>query len=539
VITFGRRAALQSLLAGGAVATIHVGEAHAQDAPVPGIWARGIDGQRKADLGDGRYLNPVLPGDHPDPTILKDGSDYYMTFSSFDYYPGIIIWHSRDLVNWTPIGPALKTYIGSVYALDIAKHRGRYFIYIPSIQRKPPNYGVKIYAIHAPTMSGPWSEPVDMGINGNIDPGHAVGEDGKRYLFLSDGDRVRISDDGLHRDGEIEKVYDGWRYPPEWVVETYALEGPKVLRRNGWFYLVSAVGGTAGPPTSHLVIAARSRSIHGPWENCPHNPIVRTMSREQKWWSRGHASLVEGPNERDWWMVYHGYENGFRTLGRQMLLDPIEWTEDGWFRTRGGDLSVPLPKPLPNSSGPHGAPRSDDFSRDNMGIGLSFFSPGTDQSGRVRIEDGALIISAAGTSPHDCAPLAFIAGDLAYEVSVEMELGAGAQGGLLLFYNPNLYSGVGFDRQRRFTFKAGLSIDYRPIPRPAGEKLHLRMVNDHHDVTIHYGVDGQIWTQHEMQMETSGLNHNVGDGFLSLRPALYAAGQGEVRFRNLRYQAHA
>ena len=83
-------------------------------APGASGWARGLDGQRKADLGDGRFLNPVMAGDHPDPSILKDGRDYYMTFSTFDSYPGLIIWHSRDLVNWRPVGPALTRNIGSV-----------------------------------------------------------------------------------------------------------------------------------------------------------------------------------------------------------------------------------------------------------------------------------------------------------------------------------------------------------------------------------------------------------------------------------------
>ena len=94
--------------------------------------AAGIEGQRKADLGDGTYLNPIVPGDHPDPTVLKDGDDYYMTFSSFYSYPGVILWHSRDLVNWTPIGPALTRHIGTVWAMDLVKHGGRYFIYIPA-----------------------------------------------------------------------------------------------------------------------------------------------------------------------------------------------------------------------------------------------------------------------------------------------------------------------------------------------------------------------------------------------------------------------
>jgi len=72
----------------------------------PATWARGVEGQRKADLGTGYFLNPIVAGDHPDPSILKDGDDYYMTFSSFDASPGLVIWHSRDLVNWQPIAPA-------------------------------------------------------------------------------------------------------------------------------------------------------------------------------------------------------------------------------------------------------------------------------------------------------------------------------------------------------------------------------------------------------------------------------------------------
>ena len=171
---------------------------------------------------------------------------------------------------------------------------------------------------------------------------------------------MRLSEDGLSLAGPVEHVYDPWHYPGDWVVESFSPEGPKIHRHGGWFYMLTAVGGTAGPPTGHMVIAARSRSIHGPWENCPHNPLVRTISQDERWWSRGHASLVEGP-AGDWWTIYHGYEAGFWTLGRQTLLDRIEWTPDGWFRMTGGDLSQPLPKPRGGQAGPHGMPLSDDF----------------------------------------------------------------------------------------------------------------------------------------------------------------------------------
>jgi xylan 1,4-beta-xylosidase len=130
-------------------------------------WARGVEGQRKADLGNGTYLNPVMAGDHPDPSVLKDGSDYYLTFSSFDAYPGLVIWHSRDLVNWEPIGPALFRNVGSVWAPDLVKHMGRYYIYFPGIG---PGGGERSnWVIWADNIRGPWSEPIDLKL-GRIDP---------------------------------------------------------------------------------------------------------------------------------------------------------------------------------------------------------------------------------------------------------------------------------------------------------------------------------------------------------------------------------
>ncbi len=234
----------------------------------------GIEGQHKPDLGNGRFLNPVLSGDRPDPAVLKDGEDYYLTFSSFDAYPGLTIWHSRDLVNWQPRRPALHRNIGSVWAVSLEKHQGRYFIYIP-VKAQPRN---DIYVIWADHIDGPWSDPKPLGLHQHIDPCHAVAEDGSRWLFLSGGDRVRLSDDGLSVAGPVEHVYDPWRYPDTWDVEGFSPEGPSITFHDGWYYLITAVGGTAGPPTGHMVIAARSRSLHGPWEQHPGNPLVRTRS---------------------------------------------------------------------------------------------------------------------------------------------------------------------------------------------------------------------------------------------------------------------
>jgi xylan 1,4-beta-xylosidase len=502
-------------------------------------WARGIEGQRKADLGNGTFLNPILAGDHPDPTVLKDGDDYYMTFSSFNSYPGIIIWHSRDLVNWTPIGPALQKNIGTVWALDLCKYGDRYYIYIPAAPDGKP-WGT--YVIWADDINGPWSDPIDLNIDGCIDPGHAVGEDGKRYLFVNGIRKIRLRDDGLATDGEIESAYSPWRYPDDWIVENFAPEGPKLLRRGEWFYLVTAVGGTAGPVTGHMVIAARSRSIHGPWEHCPHNPLVRSQSEAEPWWSRGHATLIEGPTATNgkssgWWMIYHAYENGFRTLGRQTILEPIEWTDDGWFRATGGDLSRPLPKPLPASSGAHGIALSDDFARNKIGSQWCFHHPDAQEMARVLYSKKMLELAAKGTSPADSSPLTCGVGDRAYQVEVDFTLMGDAEAGLLLFYNHKAFVGMGFTADAIKSFQYAEEQSWARIPLKT-RSLRMRITNNHQVITYEYSQNaGRNWTRHPTRMEVAGLNHNVFGGFLSLKLGIYCVGSGKVQLHDFQYRA--
>lgn len=529
-MTFTRRDAFTTLGAAGALFVPGQAPAKIEARTRTPDWRRGLDNQRIADLGDGCFLNPVMAGDRPDPAILKDGSDYYMTFSSFDSYPGLVIWHSRDLVNWQPIGPALTRNIGSVWAVSLEKHDGRYFLYIPV--KAEPN---SIWVIHADHIEGPWSDPVDLGLHKHIDPCHIVGEDGSRWLFLSGGDRIRLAADGLSTVGAVEHVYDPWRYPADWIVEGFSPEGPKIVRHGGWFYLITAVGGTAGPPTGHMVIAARSRSIHGPWKDCPANPIVRTTDIAERWWSRGHASLVEGP-AGDWWALYHGYENGYWTLGRQTLLDPVEWTADGWFRMKGDDLSKPLKKPKGGTAVPHGQALSDQFDTLALGTKWSFFRPRSDEAKRVSVSGNTLMLTASGTAPADSSPLLLIAGDTRYRFECDVAIDPGTTAGLLLFYDDRLYCGLGFDGDRFVTHQYGAERG-RPA-NPLGRSMRIRVTNDRHIVTYDTSGDGgRTWHRFDRGMEVSGYHHNVRGGFLMLRPGLYAAGKGHARFRNFGFSA--
>jgi beta-xylosidase len=349
---------------------------------------------------------------------------------------------------------------------------------------------------------------------------------------------VPLSADGLKITSPEKLVYEGWKYPEEWVVESYSQEGPKILQHGGWYHMVLAVGGTAGPPTSHMVICARSRSIHGPWEHHPRNPILKTNHAAERWWSKGHGTIVQGPNGKDWYMLYHGYEAGYHSLGRQTLMMPMRYTNDGWFEAAHAHESDPLPSPTGGQKLPHGMPLSDAFKGPHLGPQWSFFRGGAQELNRVKVESGTLHLTASGTSPQNSSPLCIIAGDPAYEVEVDLSFDAGVQAGVLLFYSERLYAGVGVNEKAMMLHRYGL--DQRPLVKPEGmqRSLKIRMSNRWHVLTLHTSHDdGKTWVKFPIQMDVSGYHHNVAYGFMSLRPALYASGQGTAQFKNFQYRA--
>ncbi|MBQ5639947.1 MAG: family 43 glycosylhydrolase, partial [Bacteroidales bacterium] len=352
---------------------------------------------------------------------------------------------------------------------------------------------------------------------------------GTKWLFLSGGRRIQLTEDGLDTvPGTLEKVYDGWPIPEGWITEGLALEGPKIKKIGDWWYYIAAEGGTAGPPTSHLVAIARSKSVDGPWENSPYNPLVHTYHNTDRWWSRGHGSLIDTPDGR-WYIVYHAYENGYYNLGRQTLLEPVILNEEGWFESLGENIvEDPLPAPLPLKPYDRKA-RLGEF---RVGLDWKYYKDF--DPARANIADGVLTLKAQGDSPANSAPFMLVAGDQAYEFEVEIERDPTATAGLVFYYNSQYYIGEGFGERGTMRFRRDKGGVRKRIPDVTHCWLRLR--NDHQVVSAYYSLDGVNWKQDDWGIEISGYNHNTFHEFQSMLPGLVAIGEGEVKFSNFKYR---
>ncbi|MGB7497599.1 MAG: family 43 glycosylhydrolase [Candidatus Acidiferrum sp.] len=503
----------------------------------------------QADLGNGYFHNPVLVGPGADNTILKVANDYYMMAGGG--WPDQLIWHSRDLINWAPVVRALRKFDGYAWATELTYYNGKFYIYTTQVDPSRGNVGPlnvsqrsllgvpfknqgdhawKNVVMWADHVEGPWSDPIDLGVYGLFDPGHVVDQQGNRYLYFNKGMMIRLAPDGLSTVGELKKVYDGWDYPTDWVIECKCLEAPKLIFHDGYYYLTSAEGGTSGPSTAHMSIVARSKSVEGPWENSPYNPLVHTNSQYDKWWRQGHGTFVQDGAGK-WWFLYTGYENGFALYGKQSLLLPIEWTSDGWPRVPLGVLPTDLLSKPPGENVGHGMPLSDNFLGTTLGIQW-MYAPSSDPKKFFKISAGKLVMQAAGALPGDAAippsdatMLGIMPVNHAYQAEVEISIPDSAEGGLFLSSGgreAGSWATVGIRKGKLFATWAGQA-NYVP-----SEHTHIfvRLRNMNYDVSAFYSLDGKSWIPFDNSTR-------VTDG---RRLFLYAAGAGEVEFRNFQYR---
>lgn len=464
-----------------------------------------------------KFPKVILSGDYPDPSIMRDGKDYYMTHSPFYYMLGFLIWHSQDLMNWEPVCRVMPEYDGSAMAPDLLKYGDTFYIYYPAAGTN--------WVIWAKDIKGPWSKPVDLKVSG-IDPGHIVDKQGNRYLYVDKGEVIRLTEDGLSTIGKKQKVYEGWLYPDKWDTECMCLESPKLNYHNGYYYLTSAQGGTAGPATSHMVVSARSKSIMGPWENSPYNPVVHTYSATDNWWSKGHGTLIDDVNG-NWWIVYHAYAKGYHTLGRQTLIEPIEWTADGWYRTKSTATSI-----KPDKQIKHGIELSDDFNEANLGLQWTFWKEYVPKA--LTFDNGTLWMKAKGRTPADGRLLLTTAEDKNYETQVEINIGNGNTGGLVLFYNENAYAGVVSDGKKFIVYQnASKQLE---LPNELGKRFIAKIHNQGNNLRIMVSKDSKEWITLAENVDVSQMHHNNYHGFYALRIGLLSAGKGRAGFKQFRYK---
>lgn len=277
------------------------------------------------------YENPIIPGFYPDPSICRVGDDYYLVNSSFEFFPGVPLWHSRDLVNWEQIGHVLTRESqlplanawtsGGIYAPTIRYHNGRFYMITTNCG------GGGNFYVWTDDIYGEWSDPVWIDYDG-IDPSLFWDDDGRVYYIGSGMRQFEIDLATGKKRSETKQVWTGTggRCP----------EGPHMYKRNGWYYLLIAEGGTE---YGHMQTIARSRSVWGPFESCPRNPILShrddIMSPFQ---AVGHADIVEDL-QGNWWMVFHAIRPTAAQLhhiGRETMLAPMVWDEEGWPVVNGG-----------------------------------------------------------------------------------------------------------------------------------------------------------------------------------------------------------
>jgi beta-xylosidase len=306
------------------------------------------------------YRNPVIPGFHPDPSVCRVGDEYFLVTSSFTWFPGVPIFRSTNLVDWTPIGNVLDrraqldlrdtagwTSFG-VYAPTLRHHDGRFWM-ITTVSTRD---ALRNFFVTAEDPAGPWSDPVVVDVVG-IDPDLAWDDDGNCWVHTALGaiSRTRIDDfTGAVLDAPVTTWSGtGLQYP----------EAPHLLRRGDHWYLLIAEGGTE---RGHAVSIARGPAPTGPWESCPHNPIISHRSTDRPIQNTGHADLVEAP-DGSWWMVLLGTRpNGmtpkFQVLGRETFLVPVEWVDD-WPVV--GELALDMDARPPGVSSATLLPARDDF----------------------------------------------------------------------------------------------------------------------------------------------------------------------------------
>lgn len=323
--------------------------------------------------------NPILPGFHPDPSICRLGEDYYLATSTFEWYPGVEIHHSRDLANWTLVVRPLDRPSqldmrgtpdsGGVWAPCLSHADGQFWLVYTDMKRHQGSFkDGHNYLVTAPAITGPWSDPVFLDSSG-FDPSLFHGEDGRKWLIqMLWNHRSAHPFAGIsirEYDPKAQKLVGTRRviFPGTGLKFT---EGPHLYRRNGWYYLLTAEGGTG---FDHAVTLARSRHLFGPYEVHPQGQVLTAKDDPLHPIQRaGHGDLVETPDGQTYLVHLMGRpvtQKRRSILGRECALQRCDWKDDDWLHVRNGPLpSVDVD--VPGTPNPHPQKITYDFHRPDL-----------------------------------------------------------------------------------------------------------------------------------------------------------------------------
>lgn len=326
-------------------------------------------------------LNPILPGFHPDPSIIRVGDDYYIANSTFEWFPGVRLHHSRDLKHWRTLGHILTRESqldlkgvpnsGGVWAPSLSHADGRFWLMYTNVRHwglDSPYMDVGVYLTTADSIEGPWSDPVSFPSFG-FDPSLFHDDDGRKWYVNVQWDFRK----GKHRfSGIVLQEYDPVREcvigAPRTILqkEGIIIEGPNLYKKDGWYYLMLAEGGTEW---GHGISLARSRQITGPYELDPQPMLITSRDDSSlKFQKAGHGEIVQ-TQSGEWYLAHLAsrplQKDGERrcVLGRETCLQRVEWSDEGWLRLAHGGWhpaeEVAEPSALVRHAWPEPASRDD------------------------------------------------------------------------------------------------------------------------------------------------------------------------------------
>ncbi len=509
--------------------------------------------------GMDNYYNPVLPGWYSDPSVCRSGDDYFLVTSTFSYFPGVPIFHSKDLVNWNQIGHILNRK-SQLVNMEGQKVSGG--IFAPAIEYNPhnstyymitTNVGAGNFFVKTQDPFGDWSDPIMLPEVGGIDPSFFFDEDGKAYIVNNDdapgipeysGHRtIRIREFDVKSDKTIGKetviVNKGWRPEdkPIWI------EGPHLYKINGKYFLMAAEGGTS---VWHSEVIFRSDNPTGPFIPWDKNPILTQRNlnpeRPNPVTCAGHADLIQ-TKDGDWWAFFlacRPINNSFENLGRETFLMPVKWSEDGFpYMTQGEDI-IPLIEKRSgitrNNNVTFGNYHvKDNF--DNKELGMEWISLRGPIADLCDINDksGYLTLKCSEVKSRDKKTPSFLARRMQhhkFECVTRMifEPQENESAGMLLFK----------DEEHQYFFSLNKSGDDKKLSlikigeneseselasqtiKSKSLSIDLKVVSKGTSFDFYYSQDGNKWVELTKNVDASYLSTNVAGGFTGTTIGIYA-----------------